>query len=1125
MATYLSGNPTFLPTVQPYQPNLQLYAGALQMKQTQYDTNRKKISDLYGSLLNSPMSRDSNIQARDEFFQSIDYEIKKLTSVDLSLQQNVDTASDLFTSLYDNKNIVKDMMWTKNYQNEVSRGESFRNCVDPEKCGGQYWEGGINALQLRREEFKSLSDEEAMGFGDVRYTPYINVQEKASKMFKELGWNVKIDEPTGNWIVTTKNGELIENNLYAHFQNTLGKDPAINDYYKTKAYVERKSWAMSNAQQYGSAQAAEQEYINQTTKQINESLSKIKNNTAHQKQVSDQKAADLKENINKGNIRSSAEVDAEYNRLIGESETYGNTENDLGNAIGTTNNAISAKNLALQGESVDSAMAMLSLNSDVASAAHILAYSDYERTLKENTVAMKEQEHLWRMQEIAYKDQLEDENAKEALGGDPFADYMSGEVRSDADTSDMAAFNALSKETYGTMKKAKVLNQEILQTTFNAAQEKLKAGGNGSAQAGEDAVSLVGQAITSFYNTAKYSKDSSKIQYATKLYNKWNSKDDKEKLGWAKQFDMTAFSEKLPYDAVAKVYNKALDMNVDNTYNKTNRNYLATVRGQLGQQVGVAQMYEKEIEAWKETKTRVAESVRANLRSTGGANSEYYEYLVNDSGDMRSMGSFAFMAAKGLSYDRGKDTKDVVSRFKADPTTQAEYSNIYTRSVEQYNNMSPQRKQQVGSKENYVYNQIYNVAKNRQNNTNPTVQYIDAAGKYQKVSVDQFFTKDGQVRSAYSRYADKWKPGEQSGFWSTYSKAKGLYSGIGSYEEERTAGDAIGDAAEFAQNIIMAPITGIAAAIEGDLSILDPTRSIRERNQAVYQQRLSEAQRKGVKSGSEFISEYKKAFHKATDTWKKGSLGGVGSYAAQDLVGFVDYSQPASPVVQNEKNFLMNAWDAEGRGDAIFTFGDAKNAIPGKSDPNASQFVRDIVGMALKSIDKEGRPTWTSMYNPIGGGKEGYQQYTIHLSDPKFANAFGKGTESFMPQYGGILGSGKERGTVTIYLKDSAANNNLHKMTKSSPMEKQLSWVPDIPLFRGQYDDIQNLRIFNNPTGGPGYQVRGSVAVGYNEDGTLNMEPVQKNYYDNNYSPDAIQYEWAQGLQNILLSPELQQKR
>ena len=71
MATYLSGQPTYLPSVQPFQPNLQLFAGSLQMKQTQYDSNRKKISDLYGSLLNSPMSRDSNIEARDEFFKSL----------------------------------------------------------------------------------------------------------------------------------------------------------------------------------------------------------------------------------------------------------------------------------------------------------------------------------------------------------------------------------------------------------------------------------------------------------------------------------------------------------------------------------------------------------------------------------------------------------------------------------------------------------------------------------------------------------------------------------------------------------------------------------------------------------------------------------------------------------------------------------------------------------------------------------------------------------------------------------------------------------------------------------------------------------------------------------------------
>jgi len=136
MSTYLSGTPTFLPSVQPYEPNLQLYAGALQMKQTQYDTNRKKISNLYGSLLNSPLTRQSSMDARDEYFNTIDYEIKKLANVDLSLEQNVTQATKLFSGLYENENIIKDMMWTKNYQAEMDRAEGFRNCTDPEKCGG-----------------------------------------------------------------------------------------------------------------------------------------------------------------------------------------------------------------------------------------------------------------------------------------------------------------------------------------------------------------------------------------------------------------------------------------------------------------------------------------------------------------------------------------------------------------------------------------------------------------------------------------------------------------------------------------------------------------------------------------------------------------------------------------------------------------------------------------------------------------------------------------------------------------------------------------------------------------------------------------------------------------------------
>jgi hypothetical protein len=185
------------------------------------------------------------------------------------------------------------MIWTKNYNNEMQRAEGFKNCLDPEKCGGQYWEGGVQALEWRRDEFRKASDDNAMMMGDVNYTPYVNVQDMAAKMFKELDWDVKVDTPDGNWLVTTKNGENIMGNLLVHFQKTLGEDPRIQEYYKTKAYLERKNWAGSNAAQYGSQEAAEQEYINQTTRLINESLSKAKDNAEHKKNTNKQIANDL----------------------------------------------------------------------------------------------------------------------------------------------------------------------------------------------------------------------------------------------------------------------------------------------------------------------------------------------------------------------------------------------------------------------------------------------------------------------------------------------------------------------------------------------------------------------------------------------------------------------------------------------------------------------------------------------------------------------------------------------------------------------------------------------------------------------------------------------------------------
>lgn len=228
MATYIQGQNDYISQIQPTEPNLAFDAQILQAKQSKYDANHKKVSDLYGSLLNSSLTRTDNIQARDEFFKIINNDIKRMGSMDFSLDQNVEAAAGVFQSIYTNNNIVKDMVWTKNFNSEMERGEAFKNCRDADKCGGQWWEEGDKYLQYKKLEYKNASAGDALGMEDPSYVPYINVMDKAIKLAKDAGLSIKKDSfsPDGQYVVTTKNGVLLSSPLTQLFNQTLAKDPA-----------------------------------------------------------------------------------------------------------------------------------------------------------------------------------------------------------------------------------------------------------------------------------------------------------------------------------------------------------------------------------------------------------------------------------------------------------------------------------------------------------------------------------------------------------------------------------------------------------------------------------------------------------------------------------------------------------------------------------------------------------------------------------------------------------------------------------------------------------------------------------------------------------------------------------
>lgn len=272
MATYLPNVTDLIPESRPFTPNFDFYNQVLQVKNSQYQQGYKKISNLYGSALNSPLSRDSNIERRDKYFRDIEQEIKKISGMDLSLPQNVAAAGDIFKPFYEDKDIQADWMTTKSAMDAMTTHDILNNCVG-EDCGGQKaWDIGKRAIDYKLQEFKNASVEEARNFGKIKYTPYVKYADDVLKFMKDNKVEITREERGGRYNITTTNGPLLEGPLYNMIKTLYEGDSDITDMYKTQAYVERNDYIYSRAQDLGSKEEAEKEYMIEKTSSISNSL-------------------------------------------------------------------------------------------------------------------------------------------------------------------------------------------------------------------------------------------------------------------------------------------------------------------------------------------------------------------------------------------------------------------------------------------------------------------------------------------------------------------------------------------------------------------------------------------------------------------------------------------------------------------------------------------------------------------------------------------------------------------------------------------------------------------------------------------------------------------------------------
>lgn len=251
MATYLPGITDFIPQIQPFKPDFNTYNNILQMKQAQTDIGRKRIGSMYASLLYAPLTGEDNIKKRDDYFKMIEQNIKKVSAMDLSLPQNQSAAMKVFDPLLDDKDLIHDMTWTKQANDQYDQGESYRRCTDPKECGGEFWEEGLSYINLKRTEYKNATPEERRSMAAPRYNPFINITQKAFEWTKEQGLVAESVTSDGKYIVTKQNGEQMLVPLTMIYNALYGRDPKVRAMFDTSAYLTRKNYIDQNKGKFG----------------------------------------------------------------------------------------------------------------------------------------------------------------------------------------------------------------------------------------------------------------------------------------------------------------------------------------------------------------------------------------------------------------------------------------------------------------------------------------------------------------------------------------------------------------------------------------------------------------------------------------------------------------------------------------------------------------------------------------------------------------------------------------------------------------------------------------------------------------------------------------------------------
>ena len=219
MATYLPNVTDVIPEPALFTPNFSFLDTMLRRRQGLYEQGFAQVNSAY-SFVNRGVTNPYSVQVRDTFLKQAQDNLKNLSSLDLSQQQNVKTAASVFEPFVKNRSVLGDMALTAHWDSQEGIAESFRL-----KDGGkEYNDDNINYVRMQRQAFAKddISTVNDYYANKRSFTPYYDWNKEVQDKMKDFKpSSTKVEKVNGMYMVTTKDASYTKEEINKYLSATL----------------------------------------------------------------------------------------------------------------------------------------------------------------------------------------------------------------------------------------------------------------------------------------------------------------------------------------------------------------------------------------------------------------------------------------------------------------------------------------------------------------------------------------------------------------------------------------------------------------------------------------------------------------------------------------------------------------------------------------------------------------------------------------------------------------------------------------------------------------------------------------------------------------------------------------